>query len=135
MLGTPPAFILSQDQTLMLKVFPCQNYLAFHLYLLQISLLQTFLDLTVLFGSILSNLICSPKFFLEFSGLHYCLFVKVLCCSLFSGNFCILSLASNFVNNFFYFFNFFVEACRYRLCTSATRRSISPHIPLVNTIF
>ena len=39
---------------------------------------QTFLDFTVLFGSILSNLICSLKFFLEFSGLHYCLFVKVL---------------------------------------------------------
>ena len=27
-LGTPPAFILSQDQTLMLKVFSCQFYLA-----------------------------------------------------------------------------------------------------------
>ena len=62
---------------------------------------QTFLDFTVLFGSILSNLICSLKFFLEFSGLHYCLFVKVLCVVLFSSNFDIISCVANFVNIFF----------------------------------
>ena len=37
------------------KKFARQNFLAFHLYLLQIALLQTFLDLTVLFGLVLSN--------------------------------------------------------------------------------
>ena len=101
MLGTPPAFILSQDQTLMLKSFSSPEQSGFP----SLFASQTFLDLTVLFGSILSNLICSLKFFLEFSGLHYCLFVKVLCCALFSNNSDILSCASNFVNNFFKLFS------------------------------
>ena len=66
MLGTPPAFILSQDQTLMFKFVRSKSvwlilpfYCCFRFLFSEISL-RTFL------------------FCLEFSGLHYCLFVKVL---------------------------------------------------------
>ena len=63
MLSTPPAFILSQDQTLMFKsFFQVQSFPS---------------GLLFLFGLWLLSLVCSLKFFLEFSGLHYCLFVKV----------------------------------------------------------
>ena len=65
-LGTPPAFILSQDQTLMFKFVRSKSvwlilpfYCCFRFLFSEISL-RTFL------------------FCLEFSGLHYCLFVKVL---------------------------------------------------------
>ena len=68
-LGTPPAFILSQDQTLMLMFFPLQINLAF--------LLLTFFTVLGLYSAYLSAS-RSLKFFLEFSGSHYCLFVKVL---------------------------------------------------------
>ena len=64
-LGTPPAFILSQDQTLMFKFVRSKSvwlilpfYCCFRFLFSEISL-RTFL------------------FCLEFSGLHYCLFVKV----------------------------------------------------------
>ena len=54
-LSTPPAFILSQDQTLMLIVlFPSDSSSGFT-------------------SCSLNN---SSLFLLEFSGLHYCLFVK-----------------------------------------------------------
>ena len=66
MLGTPPAFILSQDQSLMFKFVRSKSvwlilpfYCCFRFLFSEISL-RTFL------------------FCLEFSGLHYCLFVKVL---------------------------------------------------------
>ena len=56
-LSTPPAFILSQDQTLMLIVlFPSDSSSGFT-------------------SCSLNN---SSLFLLEFSGLHYCLFVKEL---------------------------------------------------------
>ena len=117
MLSTPPAFILSQDQTLMFKsVCPasCSS------------------GITVFWVVIFIT--CSLKFrmafacpriaslFLEFSGLHYCLFVKVQTTLgvvtnmlyifaisislsfLFSGNFDILSCPFHFVNNFFRLF-------------------------------
>ena len=65
-LGTPPAFILSQDQTLRFKFVRSKSvwlilpfYCCFRFLFSEISL-RTFL------------------FCLEFSGLHYCLFVKVL---------------------------------------------------------
>ena len=61
-LGTPPAFILSQDQTLMFNlvlllsnVFRHRNYSAFQVFVLWIFSFS----------------------YLEFSGLHYCLFVNV----------------------------------------------------------
>ena len=91
-LGTPPAFILSQDQTLMFfrSLLPvpsgfrqslsgfyrlfCPFYCFFGLIFLQICSLKS------LFGFPASGL-PSDSFsgspFLEFSGLHYCLFVKV----------------------------------------------------------
>ena len=81
------------------------------MYLLQITLLQTFLDLTVLFGSILSNLICSLKFLFgifRVALLFICqgssanLFALLLL--LFSDNFDIISCCANFVNNFFKLF-------------------------------
>ena len=45
----------------------------------------------------------SEQFFLEFSGLHCCLFVKVLCC-ISRRNSDIISCVLSFVNNFFIFF-------------------------------
>ena len=95
-LGTPPAFILSQDQTLMLKVlqlqvYPASCYLAVHLRFLQshpeltvFGLWVDFRLLTVLIRfiriSLNSSRVALSSFFRNFSGLHYCLFVKVLCC-------------------------------------------------------
>ena len=86
-LSTPPAFILSQDQTLMFKVdlfqdnvsylsvanfliseekaklFPCKSLICFLLFLGAPYCYEAFRSLNIL---------------KEFSGLHYCLFVKVL---------------------------------------------------------
>ena len=45
----------------------------------------------------------SEQFFLEFSGLHCCLFVKVLCC-ISRRNSDIISCVLSFVNTFFIFF-------------------------------
>ena len=77
-LGTPPAFILSQDQTLMLKWCLCPASFIWHCLLLIRVACQSF-----------DQLACSwiSLKILEFSGLHYCLFVKdhnlLLCKSLF----------------------------------------------------
>ena len=86
-LSTPPAFILSQDQTLMFivdlrhdnvsylsvanfliseekaKLFPCISLICFLLFLGAPYCYEAFRSLNIL---------------KEFSGLHYCLFVKVL---------------------------------------------------------
>ena len=66
-LGTPPAFILSQDQTLMLKWCLCPASFIWHCLLLIRVACQSF-----------DQLACSwiSMKILEFSGLHYCLFVK-----------------------------------------------------------
>ena len=112
MLSTPPAFILSQDQTLMLKSSSCQFFTGSDLYSFSSlsELLFASTGFTVLFGSF-SNLLISRISSLNFiqsfalrrfpfgpllqaasyeasslkrilfgiySGLHYCLFVKVL---------------------------------------------------------
>ena len=71
MLGTPPAFILSQDQTLLFNLW-------FRSTLVNLSRFYCLL------GSFPSSFRISETVplnnsFLEFSGLHYCLFVKVLC--------------------------------------------------------
>ena len=92
-LGTPPAFILSQDQTLMFfrSLLPVpsgfrQSLSGFYrlflsvLLFLWVDLLQI-CSLKSLFGLPASRLLFSAfcgSPFLEFSGLHYCLFVKVL---------------------------------------------------------
>ena len=67
MLSTPPAFILSQDQTLMLKWCLCPASFIWHCLLLIRVACQSF-----------DQLACSwiSLKILEFSGLHYCLFVK-----------------------------------------------------------
>ena len=78
MLSTPPAFILSQDQTLMLKcLFPCQNDSGF-----LFPKKQRFVpcNLSIAFLLFLRFSI-SAKFlewkFIEFSGLFHCLIIKV----------------------------------------------------------
>ena len=86
-LGTPPAFILSQDQTLMLKSLLNNPRLFFLARILWLSIFVCFANISgfycfVWVGSF--EPFCSLKFscnllqYLEFSGLHYCLFVKVL---------------------------------------------------------
>ena len=69
-LGTPPAFILSQDQTLMLKWCLCPASFIWHCLLLIRVASQSF-----------DRSACSwiSLKILEFSGLHYCLFVKDQC--------------------------------------------------------
>ena len=139
-LGTPPAFILSQDQTLMLKWCLCPASFIWHCLLLIRVACQSF-----------DQLACSwiSLKILEFSGLHYCLFVKdhnlllrkslfVCCCcsqrqlwyliitafvcqQLFEIFFCLgklcfpwqifmLTYLSDFVNNFFEIFSSFFRA-------------------------
>ena len=77
-LSTPPAFILSQDQTLMLKSSSYQNYLAL-LFLGRLSfksLVLWIFSLRILFA--MQTLFALWTLFaMESSGLHYCLFVKV----------------------------------------------------------
>ena len=67
-LGTPPAFILSQDQTLMLKWCLCPASFIWHCLLLIRVADQYFYQSACSWISLK---------ILEFSGLHYCLFVKV----------------------------------------------------------
>ena len=69
-LSTPPAFILSQDQTLIFSsLFVLQVLTGFRFFELCLSTLFWIFSQNTVFSS------CIP---LEFSGLHYCLFVKVL---------------------------------------------------------
>ena len=92
MLSTPPAFILSQDQTLMLKCLSCQMS----------SGITVCLSCSISRTCSLNNSWISYEILMESSGLHYCLFVKVLRClsrdSLFN-----ISQPSALVNNFFIF--------------------------------
>ena len=92
-LSTPPAFILSQDQTLIIKVFHLKSDKS------------GFRNFTV------SRFSCSLNFFLpsrpqsglsglEFSGMHYCSVIKDLCRH-FAATSDILSLLLFHVNNFF----------------------------------
>ena len=111
-LSTPPAFILSQDQTL-LKMFRQSRNIeeplraSSHLALLVWSGSKQawlLLSVTVSLGCICSIL---SEYSLEFSGLHYCLFVKVLCLAFVSyqtRNVDILSQALRLVKTFFNFF-------------------------------
>ena len=130
-LGTPPAFILSQDQTLMFKFEPVRQTLAKKVLAL-LSLLFLWLYLfpdTVrdvscdtsnenLFGIRGYHLKCMWHFsFLEFSGLFHCSIIKVHCAVmlLFTAflniSLTILSRISFLVNHFFYLFfvEFFID--------------------------
>ena len=105
-LSTPPAFILSQDQTLMLKVDSRTSY-----NWLPISRL--------LYPVTISNHIYCFRFcslnnsFQEFSGLHYCLFVKVLTALSHQRSLDIISCIANTVKQLiqlfliFFMLNFF----------------------------
>ena len=75
MLGTPPAFILSQDQTLMLKFIPVQN-LAW--------LVLNRSTVVFRFCSECSHSwpITKGHFYKNFQGFTYCSVFKVLCCCL-----------------------------------------------------
>ena len=110
-LGTPPAFILSQDQTLMFKVClpvssgfcsflrscnPILNLLCLGCDLIsQATVWYDSSHLSEFFQSIL----------LEFSGLHYCLFVKVLIAAVLRSNSVIISQSFCFVNSFLKLFS------------------------------
>ena len=75
-LGTPPAFILSQDQTLMFKFnHRYKTWLASLTCLLVFPVFLLFLGCAS--ALVLLNFQDPKRSFLEFSGLHYCLFVKV----------------------------------------------------------
>ncbi len=105
-LGTPPAFILSQDRTLDFKILPCQFSLAFFLRGLPPPLLL-YCPLVILKNSL--------KIFSEFSGSHYCSFVKVPRGSRHAAcnrNSDILSRGLPLVNSFFPVFRGFFSALR-----------------------
>ena len=68
-LSTPPAFILSQDQTLMFNL-PAQSKRLAYPYFYLVKGFVRCIDL---------SMPLKIQMFDEFSGLHYCLFVKVLC--------------------------------------------------------
>ena len=105
MLGTPPAFILSQDQTLMFKIWFRSKiaWLIFKPYYCCLVFLFWMFSRT-------SRLNQKPLFFKNFQGFTYCSVFKVLCCWMLSfvlsSNFYILSQLLLFVNNFFHFFEF-----------------------------
>ena len=93
-LSTPPAFILSQDQTLKLKCLIRSRLLAWLIIPVCFSLL--FKEQFVL-------QICSLNILLEFSRLSYCSVINVLCClsdSLFS-----LTHSFEFVKYFLFLFS------------------------------
>ena len=98
-LSTPPAFILSQDQTLMLISLSWSKLTLANFFLFYCFWVESLLRFVFLF---------SEQFLLEFSGLHYCLFVKVL-----SSYLEVVASAVSF----------------------ATKMSISLPIYIVNTIF
>ena len=113
-LGTPPAFILSQDQTLMLKWCLCPASFIWHCLLL-IRVASRSFDRSAC--SWISQFIFLK--ILEFSGLHYCLFVKdqgFFVAVVLSGNSDILSWPLSFVNNFFDFFKSFFQPKNLRFC-------------------
>ena len=152
-LGTPPAFILSQDQTLMLKWCLCPASFIWHCLLL-IRVASRSFDRSA----------CSwiSLKILEFSGLHYCLFVKDqcffgCCCSqrqlwylitsafvcqqlflktflswktyVFRGRFLYYHICQTSVNNFFeIFLNFFFVVVLSRYCPDNESEYITPYI-------
>ena len=104
MLGTPPAFILSQDQTLMFKFDSVPDYLAW-LVILNLHYLVSFW--------ISQNPKVKPDLFLfEFSGFYILFnlqFSRISVVVHLSGNFDSISHSQLFVNNFFKFL--FVVCC------------------------
>ena len=92
MLSTPPAFILSQDQTLNKSFFrPDQRYvnLAFTVFVLGICSLKS------------QKIGLLKAFSLESSGLHCCLLIKVRCVACSCDSLLRIARSGSLVNNFF----------------------------------
>ena len=100
MLSTPPAFILSQDQTL--KKCVCSkfniNSLAY------ISLFTVLKDLSIVLWMCLSLQAVSFKEFSRIVYVFHCSVIKVLICPLSRDSLFTISQLFLFVNNFFIFF-------------------------------
>ena len=117
-LSTPPAFILSQDQTLMLKfcLIPCTSKTGcFYPSHLSMHLLLKVLFWIILYASLFD------AFSLEFSGLHYCLFVKVLIdllLALFAATYLIYHKFLHLSSTFYIFLKYFVTIHPCRTATS-----------------
>ena len=135
-LGTPPAFILSQDQTLMLKWCLCPASFIWHCLLLIRVACQSF-----------DQLACSwiSLKILEFSGLHYCLFVKdhnlllrkssfVRCCCSQRQLWYLIITAFVCQQLFLKSFQVSFELLCCLGAASTTNLSVSPCAPLVNII-
>ena len=74
----------------------------------------------------------------NYSGLHYCLFVKVLCCLLFSSlsdNFYRLSHFFLFVNNFFHFLSTFFKFRIWISCLTGQRMWVYHPFRLLSTLY
>ena len=100
MLSTPPAFILSQDQTL--KKCVCSK---FNINLLAyISLFTVLKDLSIVLWMCLSLQTVSFKEFSRIVYVFHCSVIKVLICSLSRDSLFTISQLFLFVNNFFIFF-------------------------------
>ena len=130
MLGTPPAFILSQDQTLILKFWPrIQLSLSLSVFTKVVitwsrvfikacfnkNVLKIFLGLRITYNPF--------PFYLEFSGLFYYLIIKIL---FLNSHF--FSRKFEFIRNIFLY--------RSLLCFCASARFILPRFQLlVNNFF
>ena len=104
-LGTPPAFILSQDQTLI------KNLSRVQIWLWSLSIPFTVLGLY-------QTCVCYVLFeilYLEFQGCHVVNFSRFFVVELISDNFYMLSHSVFFVNNFFNFFFDVLHAFQMRI--------------------
>ena len=100
MLSTPPAFILSQDQTLKFKCCLILSELLAWLIILVCLLLLKSISVRIS-----SDQICSLNILLEFSRLSYCSVINVLCCPFYRSSLFILPHSLEFVKNFFISFH------------------------------
>ena len=96
-LSTPPAFILSQDQTLMFKCVIADVLDLYQIYCLKVPINDwTFVNSFELLEY--SHLILSRFITVELS-----MFLSCSNCLFISGNFCIIPKVFDFVKNFFHF--------------------------------
>ena len=138
-LSTPPAFILSQDQTLMFKCLilaPVKTGLSdvplllpwrtkFFRWKPKVYIVYYLLKVFVLWTILLFHF--WNFFSIEFSGLHYCLFIKVLFACLICDSFYSLSKLFHFVKHFFILFFIFRSV---PLCKSSSLGDKSYHITM-----
>ena len=107
-LSTPPAFILSQDQTLMFKVLSRQNLLAFYSdWNLNLLFLRSLISQSVRSGLSTGEFFSRTPSLWDFVLLNLSRFYSLFsyqgsCCRFRDSSFTISQLFA-FVNNFFYF--------------------------------